>query len=74
MIYYRLWLIFLYPKINTLFLPFSEDFQIRVSDSRLDISANSERKWNHLIYQNLSLGVDNQKENQILKVGDVTIV
>ena len=37
MIYYRLWFILLHLKIDTLFLPFSEDFQIRVSYSRLHI-------------------------------------
>ena len=36
MTYDRLWLIFLHPKIGTLFLHFFEDFQIRVPDSRLD--------------------------------------
>ena len=41
--------ILLRPKIDSLFLPFIEDFQIRISDSRLDISTNSERKWNTYI-------------------------
>ena len=60
MIYNRLWLILLHTKIDTLFLPFSKDFQIGVSDSRVDTSTNSERKWN--IYMSISLGVDDQKE------------
>ena len=58
MIYYRLWLIFLGPKTDTLFLLFSEDFQIRVSDSsRLIVNGNGIS-----FYENLSLDVDNQKE------------
>ena len=43
-------------QIDILFLPFFEDFKIKVSDSRLDISANSEQKCNIYI-SNLSLGV-----------------
>ena len=37
---------FFTPKLIPCFLPFPEDFQIRVPDSRLHISTNSERKWN----------------------------
>ena len=44
MIYYKLWLIFLDPKIDTLFFALFEDFQVEVSDSTLDILTNSERK------------------------------
>ena len=43
-------------------LPFFEDFQIRVSDSRLDSSTNILNENRISIYQNLSLGADNQKE------------
>ena len=68
MIYYRLWLIFFHPKIDTLLvLPFSEDFQIRVSDSRLDILTNSERKWN--IHISISkFGCWQQKQTKFSKL------
>ena len=50
-----------------------EDFQIRVSDSRLDISTNSERKWNISISKSKS-GCRQPETNQSMKIKDVTIV
>ena len=73
MIYYRLWLTFLHPTTDTLFLALFEDFQIKVSDSRLDISTNSERKWNVYVSES-KFGCRQPETNQILKVEDVTIV
>ena len=60
MICYRLWLIILQPKIDTLFSALFEDFQMGVIQdlvSRLIVNENGIS-----VYQNLSLGVDNQKQ------------
>ena len=61
-----------------------EDFQIRVSDSRLGISTNNERKWNiHVpksqkwnihVPKSQKLGCRQPETNQILKIEDVAIV
>ena len=67
MVYYRLWLIFPHPKIVTLFFALFEDFQIKVSDSGLDMSTNSERKWNIRIWES-KFGCWPPKINQILKL------
>ena len=68
MIHYRLRLIFLHVV-----LPFSEDFEIRVSDSRLDISTNSERKMDIYISKS-KFGCGQPETNQNLKIEDVVIV
>ena len=69
--YNGLGLIFLHPKIDTLFLPCFEDSQITVFDSRLDISTASERKWNILISK---FGCSQSETNQIVKIEGVVIV
>ena len=62
MTYYRFWLIFLHPKIDALFFCtflriFKSEFLIQDLISRLTVKENG-----IFIYQNLSLGVDNQKQ------------
>ena len=55
--------IFLHPKIDTLFFALFWDCQIRVSDSKLDISITVNENGTS-IYENLSLDVDNQKQTK----------
>ena len=58
MIYYRLWLIFLHPEIDTLFLPFSDDFKSEFLIK--DLISLIVNKNGISIYQNISSGVDKQ--------------
>ena len=68
MLYYRLQLIFLHPKIYTLFFfPFLKIFKLEflIQDLISQVIVNE----NEIpIYQNLSLGVDNQKQIKFWKV------
>ena len=62
-----------FTQIDTLFLPFYEDFKNGNSDSTFDISTNSELKWN--IYMPKSnFGCWQPDTNQISRIEDVTIV
>ena len=52
----------IWPEIDALFIALFDDIQIGVSDSRLDISTNTESKNQISIYQSLYLVVDNKKQ------------
>ena len=71
--HYRFCLIFLHHKIDALFSAFFEDIEIRVSDSRPDISTNRKQKWN--IHMSKSkFGCWQPETNQLLKIENVAIV
>ena len=72
MIYYRLWLIVLHPKTNTLFFDlfhFKSEFLIQDLISQLIVNEHGIST-----HQNLSLGVDNQKQIKCSKIEDVAAI
>ena len=70
MIYYKWWLIFLPdPKIDTLFCPF-----LRVSDSRLYISTNSERRLNIYISKSKSGSRSIIRNKSNFEIEDVAVL
>ena len=56
----------IWPEIDTLFLPFFEDIQIRVSDSKLNISTNSEPK-SDIYISKCKFGYRQHKTNPIFE-------
>ena len=62
MTYFKLWPIFLYREIDTLFLVVFEDVQVGVSFLIQDLIPRQVMNENEIsIYQNLSLGFNNHK-------------